>query len=145
MDYILEELERQRLAMERLLAAGSAVHQTAAEEEPAAMRYTAAGEEPGAGVYPRSARAQRLARRMGPAAPAGETAGAERRAGEGASSSGGTGMPKTDGMRPAEASTAVPRQVLVRTETSAVRLAAQEISRAVEREARRYDGGFETY
>jgi len=105
MDYIYEELERQRLAMEALLQPVAARRADAPEEEEtrcgANRRVTAAFPE-----------AQRVAGRSG----------AEELA---------VTVPET--------------RMLPQSGTALLRVEADGVSRAVERDARRYDGGYQTY
>ena len=105
MDYIYEELERQRLVMETLLSAPvtkQAERQTEEEQRTAPSRRTV----PAAEETRRS-----FHRRM---------------------TEGGAALSRESGGQ------------LLRAE-SAARLSAEEVSRAVERDARRYDGGYLTY
>ena len=112
MDYILEELERQRLAMELLLAAPARETAAGAEEDRGEESRGRAGRQPG------DVRREDV-RVMEAGVPAVKETGE--------SSAVWDGGRKTRGGE------------------TMLRLSAQEVSRAVERDARRYDGGDRAY
>lgn len=124
MDYILRELERQRLVMELLLAAPT--------------RETA-----GSGEQPQNE--ERRSRPGGEFGRAGETDVAEKqRAAEAneAEAIRRTGWPASEREALPAGRSGVRN---MQTGEMTLRLSAQEVSRAVERDARRYDGGYRTY
>ena len=182
MDYIREELERQRLALELLLAP-PAVHlsENALSEETAAVGQRVAAEGELAQYGRRMAMemaggSQMLADMDG--APAGYSgqvlAGAEKIAalvtaverrenraamrqklaeradaveigsGTAAASEKAPGF-RTESRTIENVAAAYEKWMPVRAQETAARLAAQEVSRAVERDARRYDGGYQMY
>ena len=142
MDYILEELERQRLAMELLLALPTSQRLTAQESEDETGRWEHRNP---AKTMENSRRARRTDEQTG-AARTGrewERYTTERRA---RSMHGAAEVRHLRRENRAEVS-AVPREGMVWSLTTgtALRQSAQELSRAVERDARRYDGGYRSY
>ncbi len=155
MDYILEEMERQRQAMERLLSPSSLGREAAEEDELPQTVPLRAEETDSPWVSLRGAVARRARLRRGAAADPMQLSGNGVAAPEAAALRGGmTGRGgqslreaayrRRDGEAAAEAAELSYRLLPVRTESQTIRQAAQEVSRAVEREARRYDGVLET-
>lgn len=125
MDYILEELERQRLAMELLLATPVKEATGNTEWEPNEERRIGFGPEAG-NAWEASAAERRSSAAVGENTRA---ASAE--------------LQMAKEQRVLSAAQGGGRQL--RSGETTLRLSAQEVSRAVERDARRYDGGYRAY
>ena len=130
MDYIREEFLRQRRALERLMTGGAkTVEAEGAEETAPAYGMYVKGERPDA-VENRAVSAAEAGRAVVRRVAAGKS-GALRRIGVPAAAAAGAA-----GLAAVESVSAV-----MRTEKTD----ARAVSRAIQRDARRYDGGFSLY
>jgi len=126
MDYVREELLRQRMALERLMT-GGAEREPVPESQEDATRALTADEERAEAIRRVSRKGERR-----------DTARRSRRAEHGQSN-----LPRSESRGAAEAEPLArwgERRAASASES--IRIGARQVSRAIERDARRYDGGF---